>query len=398
MYSNSLKPVHRNPNPKGLELFDSSRNAGFPAGANGFGTTGFEIVRKGEKQLLADLRIVWDNDRQPEDFAGKIPPRWYIPADAQAAWKPDNPGRPTSFSHTGGGEHWVRYRHLSAPWKTLPADRVDGTPPTDFAELAKQQPSFVDNFLGYNSGREIDANGFVSSRGDGDAEKKWVGDLSLECEAEVGAGGAVTLELSKGINRFRAVFGGGKVRLERLERDGVPSDAFGKPERDCKVTEGKYKLRFANIDSKLWVWVDGRLIDFGTEGEYTPPSPEQENNFTDSAPDDQGRRAPKQGVQPEGWTYKNDVEAPAGIGATGQVTVRAVKLHRDIYYTREAGCEPSVPELYYVHPGHYLCLGDNSAQSSDSRSWGTVPARLMLGKAVFVFWPAWPNNRVGFIK
>ena len=43
----------------------------------------------------------------------------------------------------------------------------------------------------------------------------------------------------------------------------------------------------------------------------------------------------------------------------------------------------------------YLCLGDNSAQSSDSRKWGTVPDRLMLGKAVFVFWPA---NRIGFIK
>ena len=52
-------------------------------------------------------------------------------------------------------------------------------------------------------------------------------------------------------------------------------------------------------------------------------------------------------------------------------------------------------DIFYVQPGHYLCLGDNSAQSSDSRSWGLVPERLMLGKAVFVFFPP---ARVGFIK
>ena len=61
---------------------------------------------------------------------------------------------------------------------------------------------------------------------------------------------------------------------------------------------------------------------------------------------------------------------------------------------------------YFVQPGHYLCLGDNSAQSSDGREWGTVPERLMLGRAVFVFAPfldpnAWllPRlDRVGFIR
>jgi hypothetical protein len=32
--------------------------------------------------------------------------------------------------------------------------------------------------------------------------------------------------------------------------------------------------------------------------------------------------------------------------------------------------------------------------------WGAVPERLMLGQAVFVFWPSWltPPNRIGLIK
>ena len=90
--------------------------------------------------------------------------------------------------------------------------------------------------------------------------------------------------------------------------------------------------------------------------------------------------------------------APASVGARGGVTVRGLKLRRDIFYTRTHGGVGSGADLYYVQPGHYLCLGDNSAHSSDSRSWGVVPERLMLGKAVFVFWPAWPHNRMGFIR
>jgi signal peptidase I len=387
MYSNASR--HGNKNPKGLKLFETSRAAGFPPGPNGFGTLGFEIVRKGEKQLLADRRNVWDNDKQPDELAGKVPSRWHIPAESKDGWKADNGDKPKSFSHTGGGEHWVRYRHLSMPWKTLPADKIDGTLPTSFEDLAKQRPTFIDNYLGYNGGREQDPQtGFITSR-DGGTEKLWVGDLILECEAELGGDGEVALELSRGVNRSRATFSNGTVTLSRT---GPGAETFGTPSRPCKVAAGKYKLRFANVDCKLWVWVNDKLIDFGSEGDYLPPTPEQENNFTDAAPDDAGRTVPRQGTQEEGWTYKNDVDAPASIGAKGQVTVRAITLNRDIYYTRSSS---DVADLFYVQPGHYLCLGDNSAQSSDSRTWGTVPERLMLGKAVFVFFPV---GRVGFIK
>jgi len=40
-----------------------------------------------------------------------------------------------------------------------------------------------------------------------------------------------------------------------------------------------------------------------------------------------------------------------------------------------------------VPPEAYFVLGDNSAASHDSRFWGFVPRRLVIGKAICIFWP-----------
>lgn len=51
---------------------------------------------------------------------------------------------------------------------------------------------------------------------------------------------------------------------------------------------------------------------------------------------------------------------------------------------------PGFPEPYArfaLKPGEYVALGDNSGNSLDSRYWGTVPAKNLLGPASFVHWP-----------
>jgi signal peptidase I len=47
-----------------------------------------------------------------------------------------------------------------------------------------------------------------------------------------------------------------------------------------------------------------------------------------------------------------------------------------------------------VPPGSYFVMGDNRADSCDSRFWGTVPRSDIIGK---VFLRVWPPSRIGFI-
>jgi signal peptidase I len=46
-----------------------------------------------------------------------------------------------------------------------------------------------------------------------------------------------------------------------------------------------------------------------------------------------------------------------------------------------------------IPKGTYFMMGDNRAQSCDSREWGPVPRRNLIGEVFAVYWPP---NRIGF--
>jgi signal peptidase I len=242
------------------------------------------------------------------------------------------------------------------------------------------KPELITDFLGYNS-FVFDGVGFTHRHPD----QNWVGDLLIDCEATIEqAEGELILELSKGIDRFRAQFSltSGECSLIRvLDQSYVVLE-----KKPTELKAGTHHLRFANIDDRLVVWV-GNSLPFGDGIANDPPL----------------ERGP---------TKRNDLE-PAGIGVRkGGVTIRKLKLWRDNYYTVSPGFSDAGPvdwsnpddwdklrdlpgRTFYVQPKHYFCLGDNSSESLDSRVWGVVPESMMIGRALAIYYPF---SRVGSVK
>jgi signal peptidase I len=254
------------------------------------------------------------------------------------------------------------------------------------AASGAHQPELITDLMGYNT--------YLPHRNSMPGQN-WVSDLILECEVVVPdkPTGVFVMELSKGHDRFQARWDlaspDGNCTLFRIHESSKEQSLDSKP--TGVRGGGTHRLRFANVDDRLVVWVDGQLP------------------FENGVPYEADK-------QHEGPTVENDLQRPAGIGVhDASVSVRQIKLFRDTYYTASGrfpnsadaggGVDFGKPNTWsrlsdlpvltmYVQPGHYLCLGDNSPESSDGRSWGTVPQRLLLGRAVLVYYPFARGGRI----
>jgi signal peptidase I len=87
------------------------------------------------------------------------------------------------------------------------------------------------------------------------------------------------------------------------------------------------------------------------------------------------------------------------IGLPGDV----VKIHNGQVFVNDQALEESyitsVTTGFYgpttVPPLHVFVLGDNRSFSNDSRSFGTVPLKAVVGRAWFSYWPL---DQLGFVQ
>jgi signal peptidase I len=119
-------------------------------------------------------------------------------------------------------------------------------------------------------------------------------------------------------------------------------------------------------------------------------------------------RNPKRG---EIIVFKTPPEAQARCGAGGTFVKRLIGLPGDVVSERDGyvyinGRRLDEPYLKpdrrdhepprswpRIPADHYFFMGDNRAQSCDSRVWGSVPRENLIGEVFFVYWPP---TRLGF--
>jgi signal peptidase I len=79
------------------------------------------------------------------------------------------------------------------------------------------------------------------------------------------------------------------------------------------------------------------------------------------------------------------------INGAGYIFINGQKL--DEPYIQQSRRDSGPTRSWHVPKGEYFMMGDNRASSCDSRSWGFLPRKDIIGK---VFMTYWPPNRISF--
>ncbi len=332
------------------------------------------IARKPPDRMRAMLQTVNDSQHVAEPLrkAG-WPDAWsdWSSEGTEPRWTTTDSGR--SFMVAAGEPASLRWRRF------VPLDWEPGKPP------ARPEPVLVGDFQPYN--QSPDFVGLHRSRElgvmlDGG---HWVGDLAVECVLESTDGaGVVTLDLVEAGLRHACTIdlATGKATFSRA---GAVLATATTPVRG----EGRWQILFANVDDEISLAIDGRRVTVDGETTWT-------RSFREAA---EARPVVRKG-QP-GETEPDDL-APVGITvAGGSMKVTDLAVLRDIYYIASdtqaglVGREAEEPFLEFpLFEDQFFVLGDNSSASKDGRAWGTreqplhhVDRRLLVGRALVVFWP-----------
>jgi signal peptidase I len=74
-------------------------------------------------------------------------------------------------------------------------------------------------------------------------------------------------------------------------------------------------------------------------------------------------------------------------GDTVEVKANHVYINGEMLNEEYIAAPPQYNGTWNVPEGQIFALGDNRNQSSDSHSWGYVPIKAVVGKALVIYWP-----------
>ena len=81
-------------------------------------------------------------------------------------------------------------------------------------------------------------------------------------------------------------------------------------------------------------------------------------------------------------------------GPGDRVSIRGGHVYRNGVREKDAYIAPcgdaegcNFPKTIVIPPGDYFMMGDNRGESDDSRFWGPVPKKWIIGVAFFTYWP-----------
>jgi signal peptidase I len=79
--------------------------------------------------------------------------------------------------------------------------------------------------------------------------------------------------------------------------------------------------------------------------------------------------------------------------AEGYIYIDGKKLNEPYIHPAQRVGDTNDNKTWHVPKGEYFFMGDNRASSCDSRYWGSVPRKNLIGEVFFIYWPP---DRISF--
>jgi signal peptidase I len=323
--------------------------------AETFGKALIELDKKMHIARKADLaqevlwKVAYNHDYPPREV-GEDQPRWYSPDD-DGLWTIGN--RKLSYNGVGQGEQRVE---LSA--------RLNG-------------------FCSYNTLRRWVNQSQSYHHPVSDLRVRFVLDFKEKS-------GSVRVGLSKRDDLFVGeISSDGMVKILKSSRNNA-----SEPTELCSTripgfdADRKIELQFQNVDYRVELNVDGKTILATNDNQYSPDLATLRQTLPPQTP------------------------PPYIEAADTNVELTHVVVEVDQYYISNSARLPLVTNWgtqnnpILLRNDEFFMLGDNTAQSKDSRLWnyedvgphligrgedyqqGTVPRDQLIGRAFFVYWPS----------